>query len=393
MGILSHILMEAADPNTPPERLAELMKTEPEAVLTNPVLPLLLVSDPTWLEREVNDSYLKRVLLDFNKVPRFVVENLCHSESPRLRTLARAHVVLGEAQPGWEAEVAREIAALEHTEEDRQLLRQEDMMPAWLEPLLPSSPPLEYREPEPTPIEVPLSEEERDQIRQLSVQEKCNLARETAHPEVLRLLADNSPCPIQVAYNTSTPPDILEQLSTDESFLDPVVSNPSTPDSALRAIIQRVSEGITDPSWAHYILLRPSLTEELKRLIAEKTKVIVPDLLTPEAFIELEAAGDVDIRWALGRSDLPRAVRAGAVVIQGYHDDVELVMLCGVVAMDDPNRFAGYIEYHRWYEQFAVAINPVTPEDLLVRLSDSPNKYVRAASRARLANPEWVFTP
>lgn len=95
---------QALDPNTPPETLARLASLHPEVVAGNPALPLLILADPTWLQRLPTATVGR--LLASAALPSAVVHALALHPSRLIRDAAARHVsIVGEADENWEAAV------------------------------------------------------------------------------------------------------------------------------------------------------------------------------------------------------------------------------------------------------------------------------------------------
>jgi hypothetical protein len=68
----------------------------------------------------------------------------------------------------------------------------------------------------------------------------------------------------------------------------------------------------------------------------------------------------------------------------------QITFLC-VLHFDDGARIQKAAQYATWYSRFAVSLNIHATRDTLEKLAGDGNRYVRAAARARLADPNWRF--
>lgn len=125
----------ATNPNTPPETLAKLLARYPERVLANPVLPLLVLAESSFLQ--VVDRKELVPLLQRLDLPEFLVRALTIHHDPKVAETAQLHVLLGAAQPSWEEDVVRRLSTLKLDHGERQLLVARRLLPPWLESALP----------------------------------------------------------------------------------------------------------------------------------------------------------------------------------------------------------------------------------------------------------------
>jgi hypothetical protein len=132
----------ARHPNTPPDILMELFFQHPDSILENPALPFLLMEEPNFFRNQgqwINHSYYAHTkILAKPSLPAYVVQHLIRSDRHDVRVMAEHHIALGEAELGWEKHVKQDIALLLCRHKDRGILERCQIVPDWLQELLPS---------------------------------------------------------------------------------------------------------------------------------------------------------------------------------------------------------------------------------------------------------------
>lgn len=343
---------EARDPNTSPERLAELLVLHAREVFENPVFSLLFLEDPTWLERLVFIGGLYYVL-DRVEVPAFVVAHLSQSSEPTVREVARMHHALGPMEAGWEVEVAQRLAALDCSNDELRTLHVAGLVPAWLAPWLP-----------------PVLVEEALCVFSTTPLGRLHYATKGQSPELLTILAwDNDPM-----------------------IVSRVAANPATPDAGLACILARQEPG-PDLSTVRALAEHPNLTETLAQQIEEKFGIVAPLVIPLERFLSLVLSQKIPLRFALRRTDAPLWLKGEAIREGGFSRVDGLAWFCGLLVTEKPTDLTAALSLPLgfWYLRFAVAIHPLASVELLQTLQNDVNRYVRAAARARLTEPSWEF--
>lgn len=396
-----------ANPNTPPEVFAGRIRRHPEAFLANPVVPLLLLEDPTFLSRLNEEDVLS--LLRLTDTPRAMVGLAAeYPNSEDVSEAARWHISAphwrgrGEADPTsdeWQAEIFDALRVMPPGDDDQMwelielgaVPRRIAQAIGWWpvvepSPLLPS--PQEEGEEQPPPLSaVPeggwtaLASASRETRVRYAASPKTPVKAlwslfEAGNEPVFRALAGNPAAPpellsllagrysriyrggevtLPLAWNTNTPPETLQLLAKSGSLetAQAVASHPQTPPDALR-------------------LLNTNINARTRRL-ARRNPSMPREYVSPARTRILGDNGGSDPRVPL--ITLPLLL----VACQVHHSDAW---------------FMAHRESSVWQDRLVVALNPHTPlSDLEYLAEKEGHRLVRVAARARRWNPSRTPFP
>jgi hypothetical protein len=204
----THLSLLAKNPHLSTECLLELAETHPSEVLDNPALPLLLLEDPSFLQKAPGSLLIE--LLKRPNPPRELFQQVAHSENRYIYPELVQH-------PDLPAEILEDLA----WSADTPFV----LLHAFLHPNLPRETALLIARAEECPNNGPYAFSP-DELRKLSISSKKWHREITArHPKTpidcLALLATDvhSWVRILVAGNPATPVDILELLTRAEPDL------------------------------------------------------------------------------------------------------------------------------------------------------------------------------
>jgi hypothetical protein len=407
-----------AHPNTPIDCLLSLMSLRPEALLRNPVLPLLPLERPDFPERLGN--WTLTILLRFEDVPPFVLQEAKKSGNKKVRRAVRWHIAaVGEADPAgteWEEQAIKALRRLPETRWERvwEIVEHQAAPIGLLEclGLAAVHPPESY---------------ESEQFRK--AQAKAHRAQTNPQPPTefrepasgWKLVSgEDLYLARQAALDTRTSPDTLRSLAAalprETKLLDysysldklkeELARNPATPTDALRQLLPAAAATIAAHPNADAALLSEMAAS------AEKDSLgILSALLgnpnTPSEAAAIAAANLRDIRDAgeqkLGAYERrllrwhPTLNPNGPTLpeetsepfqqwLQSYRPRLDS-FLWTVGRAYHPHTLSRLARWYEWSRRLAAALNPSTPPNVLRYLSNDGNRFVRAAARARLAEP------
>lgn len=378
---------EAGDPNTAPARLASLVEHYPRTVLRNPVLPLIFLVEPTWPGTALPFwswlTTLQKGLLEPD-LPPATLECLSYHNHPVIRSLVQLHVGLGEAQPGWEQDVPAALAALLDNSYfcspvERELLVKNVLLPPTLAALVPETTTTVAPPPEPP-------------------ERQWDEPKNTQYPAAR----------LRRARNEGTPAPVLELLAEDEDpeVTQALLQNRSTPTKVLDQIFKRLQhDKVRNKDLAREALYHRHLTLEqagyLKTHFGLRGTLTRLWELTQNPHEALPEDVDRVLRQltqeqrkcleALLSPSYPGWLRAKALLARYSDCEHRVPFFCGLLLSDHLQGREALVGSPFWFLRFAVAIHrSSTPEQWQALASDA-NKFVRAAARARLAEPGWTF--
>jgi hypothetical protein len=407
----------ARHPNTPVDILQGLFYSYPNAVFENPALPLILIEDTNFW-RNIAPEKLIQVLRE-PKCPSYLIAFWANHPDLEVKTTASHHRSLGEAKDGWEKEILPDIAALESQYGERRCLTECDMIPEWLENVLP---PLLRSEKEVLPIQYdtrPLTEEERAEREKFTANQWWELlqySNRIADYEFV-LEANSRHLFDVIAQNPNTPVGILRQIShkDQEGYHNQfLLQNPNTPADVLcrfakmsrpqyymshEDCMRRIFNHNNTPQdvWENLIpMLSPTMKLRPSRYPLQKFTDAFHHI--PE---NLKTPGKAKALW-----DYQLII--GQRILHRRDADVSFrrqILSLSYNILETP--FARFISLSQlkhehplpwkkariksWWVRFALAINPHTEKEILENLLQDADRYVVAAAKARLENPNWRF--
>jgi hypothetical protein len=396
-----------ANPNTPPEVFAGRIRRHPEAFLANPVVPLLLLEDPTFLSRLTEEDIL--TLLRLAATPRAMVALAAeYANSEDVSEAARWHIAAphwrgrGEADPTsdeWQAEIFDALRAMDPGDEDRVWeLVELGAVPRRIAQAIGWWPVQE-----PSPLLPPLHEEGAEQptppfaipeggwaaLASASRETRIRYAADPRTPvEVLWSLfdADKEPIFRALAGNPAAPSELLTRLAKrysetnrDGDVTLPLAWNPNTPPEALRLLAASRSPETLQALASHpqtpvdaLRLLNTHINARTRRLV-RRHPTMPREYISPARTTLIRDNGGSEPRVPL--TILPLLL----VACQENHSDTW---------------FAVQRESLIWQNRLAVALNPHTPlSDLEYMAEKEGHRLVRAAARARRWNPSRTPFP
>ena len=350
----------AANPNTPTKVLLNLGSEFPEALLDNPIFPLLLLENPnlvdeiplstlesllkcetvpvSFLEQAANkwDRQVRLAVATNARTPKAALAKLGQSSDAQIAELARLHVNwAGEITEGWH-EAARE--AMQKTTtlvviQDREYLRELakiGLLTEWVIQHL-----LRLR---------------GNSVIDLVLQGVASWVHN--FPHILELLAKDNKWEIRlaVAQNPNTPASILEELArrSDREIRMALAQNPSTPASILEELAR-------DWHWeikmavAHNPNTSARILEQLRREDYTYEQGVARNPNTPEKILEqLAQDNSCYVRSSVARNpNIP-------------------VRILEQLAQDNT-----------WHVRWSIAANPNTPVRILKQLAKDTNNIIR----------------
>jgi hypothetical protein len=416
----------ARHPNTPPSILEDLLGYFPDDVLSNPALPLLIIENPFFFHHQTTFDLLK-ILADPN-LPKYVLYSLKSISKKPIQAAIHHHVGFGEAEENWEQEVSKEIMQFVIVYVEKKHLSDCGFLPEWIEKRLhklnPSKP---WKCP--APNFKPLSEKQQTEILALSQQEIEQLAKNTNSIAALEFLASlkNEYMLHYVAYNRFTPPSILEELSQhseywrslamnpmlpehlfykiaeEKRYFHTLAENPGTPTEILRHYFTFAH---TEPHLARQLVNHPNTPEEIWEKLAPQVSshsIHIPERVSLERLIQ-------DYRNS-GKAHYSNR-EAGKALLQ--REDASLPLKREIITRDYSvleTPLARFIAINQatnltqptleiakegaknWWIRFAIVTSPNAEQDYWGGFENDADRYVRAAARARLENPNWRFEP
>jgi hypothetical protein len=373
-----------------------------------------------------------------------VLEFLLEQTRGEIHEAAKLHVSLGEATDGWEHEAVKGIGILKHDRRDItefNILEQSNFVPNWLREAVNPVTINDFSAPSFRLADTsPLTEEDTEYLG-------WDVARRSCKVEILRLiearvdrnlvtpLIYNTHTPadvleklarrplenrmfIQIALHHNTPETLLRTLAKNQTFWAPLAQNPNTPVDILREIATAHKQ---DKKLFLALLNNPSTPEDIwKPLIKKSLPTIIESLRCNHAeygYVRMEystlvarlpiafllAYDQTDKRHSRSLSivrhclcihpDTPLNERRDAVRAYYRNNASLLTWFVLLLTETEDMRLDSAVQARWWQIRFAVAINPHAGQIRLDLLSSDANRYVRAAARARLADPNWRFNP
>lgn len=411
----------AAHPNTPPDCLISLAAVCPEALLRNPVLPLLPLERPDFPEKLSN--WTLTILLRFADVPPFVVQQGKKSGNKKVRRAVRWHIAaVGEAdQTGmdWEEQAIKALRRLPETRWERvwEIVEHQAAPVGLLERLGLAAvhPPASFQseqfhkaqgkaqrakaKPQPS-AEFREPEGGWKRMKLLSGQD-LYLARQAAQdlrtaPDTLRSLAAVLPretkhldCSYsldklkeELARNPATPTDALRQLlpaatatiaahpNADAAMLSDMAESAGTDSPGILSALLGNPNTPSEAAFIAAIKLRDIRdTREQKLGVYERRLLRWHPALNPNGPMLPEETGEPFQQW-----------------LQSYRPCLDS-FLWTVARSYHPSTLSRIARWYEWSRRMAAALNPSAPPNVLRYLSNDGNRFVRAAACARLADP------
>ncbi len=358
----------AANPNTPRDVLLELAGEFPTQFLANPVLPLLLLEDPN-LPMTMDEPTLAKIIR-YEQAPGAFIRAAGARNGKELQAGRAMHVqVAGEAEPGWEQEIAPFILDVDfryNTSDDlADMLRLPGLAPNWLLDLLVMQPSMYARV-------VRNPDTPAAHLERLAVYEDANVRRAIiAHPHVpaeliQRLARDPTPRVRQaVAGSNQVDAELLDLLAGDRDLIvrRAVAKNPL----ATAAILDRLAN---DPE------------PDLRRVVARNSAT------SPTTLAHLAKEADKFVRQFVAANPQTSL----AVLIQLASDSTAKVRAAVALNPHLPLEHLHHLAQNT--EQgvlVAVAKSPNTPEILLRQFVETPISEVRTAVAANPNTPVAVL--
>jgi leucine rich repeat (LRR) protein len=366
----------AANPSAPPEVLRELLPHCPDSFLSNPVVPLLLLEAPDFLDTVPADT-LKRILMR-EAVPPLLLASLSRHRDPEVAGTARLHVGLaGEAGGDWEAEVRAALRSLRDTPSAELVeLAEVGLAPPFLVELLAGHQNHLVRQAvllgrAGGPLQANLA----DLLRRASGSPDLSTLEEpdpTLEPEALaRLALGGMWARTLAARHSNTPRGALERLAADpDKFVRlRVARNPSAPSELLEHLAGTSDEALRI-AVARNERVPPGLLARLAHDASPRVRASAArnPAAPPESLSSLAADGDVSVRNAVARH--PRTPPARLRELAG---DPEAVVRQGV---------ASNVEAPEAVLELLAADSTLIVRETLLRRADLP-----AALRHRLEQP------
>lgn len=435
---------EAADPSTPPECLAELVKEArylplvvgnpntpwstlrlyaiiaPRAFLENPVVPLLLMEDPA-LPSKVNVLVVRHLVqID---VPLAILFARQHDQDWQIHDELAQHVLeVGEAGPEWEAEYAehlRDYTGPDYHKRDytalRRILTRSLAVPPWLIAVLATHHNRIVREIVATSPSMPadvrawlltgdvtplLERDANDPIRHAIVTFGRPVAPITTWPlrrllngsdvpEFVLALAARHPKPLlrrKAASHPCAPPHLLQELARDPDELvrQVVAQHGATPPDVL-AQLARDAPLALRCILARHPALPGDVLAQLATDSAPQVRRMVAQRADLPASLRIALAGDVDakVRAAIQPPAPSKKHAAWLKEIQRVRD--ELTALA-------PEAILPYCyEVHHGRIVRAIAQDPQTPPHILAALADHRDPQLRVDVAKNSATPDAVL--
>jgi len=353
----------AGNAGSPPETLALLVARCPRAICGNPVIPMLMLGQPEWLNT-VSPADLGPLLRLPDVSEALVAGIAAFHPDPEATLAARLHVAFdGEAKAGWEQEMS--AYWWDRTTEsntgysDRELerdLAESDLAPEWI------AGPRPWREPA---------------RRYTLTRQKPESSLRVKSPSLLE------------AEDPATPVRQLARLahSKEHSVVVAVSLNPASTAAVLRRICRRQWVRLEKtavyyrwmvPEWvAERAVSHPNADAWLLRRLARSPQPIVRRLARRHS----NAPEDLR-RWC--RSSCLRGIRDD---LQNPHVTPSSV-LSRFFLLQRPE--IGYRSLWRaadsrfWHDRLAATMNPRIDRFRLRRLAKDANIWVRAAAQKRL---------
>jgi hypothetical protein len=441
-----------ANPNSPPETLSHLAYADPEAILTNPALPLLPLEDPAFIAR-LHDEVLTQ-MLRFPNVPAAFVQHAHQRQKGKARRQAEWHIVaVGEADPlsdDWETEAFDAIAALdmnqpekvfeivEHHLHDEQLVRifERIGLAAVHAPVhegyfkrqraAARAEKASSRKSKETPVWERTAPPDGDWNRFWSrdMEDAVHAAESPRTPAtILRSLAEFTKAEIYVPYKTERNNTAFSLPLNTAPVRDALLRNPATPLEILRMFV-------VIPS-AEWIATHPNADAELLAAVAaEGLRYQRPSVKDIEALmgnpktpaetvrqldrylselLEKRAAANKakvnDPQWAFGRRirrwhpalypdgpKLPEEVGEAPFdrTMSEYFPKLDYFLLT-LVHQYKPDALARIAREPEWTRRFAAVIHPNATPRIWKYLVNDGNRFVRACARQRLST--FTTTP
>jgi hypothetical protein len=423
----------ALHPNTPLDVLIDIFEHYPLYVLQNPAFPLILIEESQFFQYQSSQTLLK-ILLN-TSLPTYIFPFFLHHSDVAIQITAKHHVASGTAKEGWEGEILQDIVMLDSSEVERKCLVQCQMVPQWLLEIWQGQ---AWDKPDvssPAPLDeldiTPLSQEEKesllhllesnrgviyDHIRQnnrLAVLEfviqvegyphlRAFIASyEKTPPEILNLLFQYEEVWTKLAKNPRTPQAVLRQISTRLRYIIPLTSNPNTPVDVLQDFVKVAykSRSVADRLFKNHNITQ-SIWEELLPLVSFKTKHLLDRRPLQEFldFFRSSKPSSQDKREMaqklLYREDTPLEIKYEAIHVSYLVFEKPLSQFLALSQTRNKiDLLPSEAKKSIWWVRLAIATNPCTEKFYLEKLSEDTNRYVRAAARARLENPNWRFEP
>jgi hypothetical protein len=425
----------AVHPNTPLDILRSLFVLYPKDVLRNPAFSLILVEDPTFFHDMPDYSLLQ--ILDDCTLPKYIIPFL-QSKNGNFAMEVQHHIALGEAKNGWENEVADDIARLDSSSKIK-YLEEYQMIPAWLDlrlcqieseetPAIPAKPPLNNS---PSIDDTPLTEPEKEALRLMTApshttyRKRWQYVRNTRRIVELEYLIGLGDSVInqELARDHNTPPHLLTQLAENKSLWYPLATNLNTPVEILRKISQ-------NPQHQNYIAQNPNTPEDViqQYLVYAQKNQKLADKIFSNSHIPKELWEKIFPYTSYAKHGLPKNILTEEEFVDYFFSSYrsnqqEIKFLNIIISRNTPslqlknkvltncshrivynsllrfvllsqtNKKPSFNRTYEWWHRFAIIINPNTKEKIIAQWVDDVDRYVRAAARVRLADPEWRFNP
>ncbi len=390
----------AANPNTPPDTLLNLLYRFPRHVIENPIVPLLLIENPQFFKHH------ERPLLPFvlaADVPDFVLSIMRVSKDALARDAARYHVQCGgESGSDWEIHARAAIrrrpyhidTARRPRMDEREIARlfcQVPDVPDWLLTALAShrvdavrlavatypgaaDPPEMRRSHTASDSRLPSHVVAR-LARDSSPVVRAKAARRGDLAEAdISQLADDSESSVRaaVAANPHVPAAVLKRLETYDYSL---ASNPQTPPE----VLERITCG-NDYMVMAALAANPGVTRQLFALIGsgDRGNVVIKDESICFQICRHPYATD-EVRRRVFAAMLRGLAPYGAWLRRVTILSSSLVPASVLVEEAKSTD---------WLDRYAIARNPSADEKTVRILAERDgNRFVRAAARARVASP------
>lgn len=394
------VLALLSNPNTPTEILWRLGHRAPEALLENPVLPLLLMENPRIFAEMQPETALKLVthpkawdellllatqgrpfirlaLTQLPSPPKMVLDKLMRDRNPHIRLAASLHILqLTEPETDWmdraDAHVVAFLKGLTPSTWEGELFRlclRHSPLPDFVfaimaehgqeyvratiaeNPFLPSKWKEKLRSDRSETVRLIARKDSRVKYqhtptvfgeRQTGVPPEALGLVHSESPEELLKLTQSPDVAIReaVALHPHTPVEALVQLARSQEMRiqRAVARNPHTPPEVLEEILSDL--------------------RHIERDLAEHNPVMRQIVMN-----------------MLGRSKEP-------------YFSVFYLVQCPILA---PERFAHKRNALSWIERYVLARHPEIPPDWLAALLDDPNCYVRTLAYMRVNNPTFAI--
>jgi hypothetical protein len=351
---------QASDPNTSPETLAWCLLSYPDLVFQNPAIALLALEQNRWLAPLAKTRLLS--VLDHTDVPPAILLACQVHPEPLVVEVARLHANSAPLEPFWEGEIRRFV----FRETPIMGLPPLIWMQRWgFEDLLPEG-----------------------LIPPRSLTRCPDWNREELHRQLYGMTQSKTAEFIHYCSEYQTLEFLIEHYPRYNEF---ICRNPLCPADLLLKMYRK------DPTTAKVILYSPNCPEVVIRDSFGKAKEVSIEAIKAELAARHQKIWDYqdehswkiyEYRW------MPRWFRIRHLIphrLRSETPDTNPLHLLLHAAVDHPSVIAEGARSPWWQVRFGVAINPNAGPKPLHKLANDPNRYVRAAARARLSDPAWRF--